>query len=197
MTLLADRGAEADTSTSAPASRSAGSRWRPVLAVVALVAAYAALPLFVRLDESVPVLPAGAGLEVEQFGATGSVFLHYEHGGTVTVEVPLHNPTPLPLTVDDVAVPDRSRPLLDLTDVGGTAAVPPFGTRSVELTFRYGNCRYYHERSAQTVDRLTITGSTLGRDFSTVVTLSEPLVVHGQVILDCPDRTLVRGDDRR
>jgi hypothetical protein len=37
----------------------------------------------------------------------------------------------------------------------------------------------------------------VGRAFTEPLGFERPLAVHGQVILDCPDRTLVRGDDRR
>lgn len=165
--------------------------------VAACTVAYALLPAVVRLDEAAPTLPAAAGLEVATWGSEGAWFLRYVHGGQVSVTVPLHNPTALPLTVDAVEPPSQARPLLALVATSGPGTVPPFSTRDVRLTFRYGNCRYYHERAAQTVDRLRVWGHTLGRGFTEEVTLSRPVVVHGQVIVNCPDRTLVRGDDRR
>jgi hypothetical protein len=42
-----------------------------------------------------------------------------------------------------------------------------------------------------------VSGTVLGRETSVLVDLEVPLVVHSQVILDCPERTLVRGDDVR
>lgn len=196
MTLLADRArpASAGAAAAPPSSR---RRWRLGFVVVALVAAYAALPVFVRLEAAAPEVPAGGGLEVGRFGTTGSVFLHYDHGRTVTVTVPLHNPTALPISVERVGAPHHPKPLATLESATDAGTIPPFATREVELRFRFDNCRYYHERAAQTIDRLAVAGSTLGRDVTTEVPLAEQLVVHGQVILDCPDRTLVRGDDLR
>lgn len=199
MTLLADRTHPAPTGTAVArgARHRWRGRWRVGAVLLALVAAYVVLPAFARLEGGAPRVGEAAGLEVGRFGPTGSVFLHYEHGRTVTVTVPLHNPTALPVSVDRVGTPPHPRPLLALESTTGTGTVPPFATREVALTFRFGNCRYYHERAAQTVDRLVVEGSTLGRDLTTEVPLAEQLVVHGQVILDCPDRTLVRGDDLR
>lgn len=196
MTLLVDRARPAPAGTTAP-SPSSRRRWRLAAVVLGLLAAYAALPVFVRLEGAAPEVPAGAGLEVGRFGTTGSVFLHYEHGRTVTVTVPLHNPTALPVSIGRLDAPPHSEPLAALESSSDPGTIPPFATREVELTFRFDNCRYYHERAAQTIDHLTVAGSTLGRDVTTEVPLAEQLVVHGQVILDCPDRTLVRGDDLR
>ena len=68
---------------------------------------------------------------------------------------------------------------------------------SVELAFEYTNCRYYHERANNTVDRVRVTGTVLGREVVRTVELVTPVVVHSQVIINCPERTFVRGDDRR
>lgn len=197
MTLLADHARPAPAAPAAPAAPSSRQRWRLAAAVVGLLVAYAVLPVFVRLEGASPEVPTGAGLEVGRFGTTGSVFLHYEHGRTVTLTVPLHNPTALPVSVGRVDAPPHPKPLATLESSSDAGTIPPFATGEVELTFRFDNCRYYHERAAQTIDHLTVTGSTLGRDVTTAVSLAEQLVVHGQVILDCPDRTLVRGDDLR
>lgn len=197
MTLLADRTRPAPPGTDATAGRAGGPRWRLVVVVLAVVAAYVALPHFVRLEGDRPQVGGGAGLELSRFGPSGTVFLRYRHDRTVTVTVPLHNASALPLTVDRVRVPPHPKPLVSLESVSDAGGIPPFATRPVELTFRFGNCRHYHERAAQAVDRLVVGGSTLGREFTVDVPLAEQLVVHGQVILDCPDRTLVRGDDRR
>jgi len=197
VTLLADRTHGTTAGTGTAAGRSAGPRWWLGPVALAVAAAYAVLPGLVRLEGAPPRVGDGAGLEVSRFGTSGSVFLRYQHDGTTTVTVPLHNPTALPVAVDAVTTPSHPKPLLSLEAASEVGTVPPFATRPVHLTFRYGNCRFYHERAAQTVDRLVVTGSVLGRGFSDDVPLAEALVVHGQVILDCPDRTLVRGDDVR
>jgi hypothetical protein len=42
-----------------------------------------------------------------------------------------------------------------------------------------------------------VEGSVLGRGFTSEVALGYPLALHGQVINNCPDRTLTRGDEVR
>ena len=37
----------------------------------------------------------------------------------------------------------------------------------------------------------------LGRGFERDLALEHPLALHGQIINNCPDRTLTRGDDVR
>ena len=68
---------------------------------------------------------------------------------------------------------------------------------SVDLSFEYTNCRYYHERANNTYDQVLVTGTVLGREVTRTIDLTVPMVVHSQVIMNCPDRTLIRGDDRR
>lgn len=180
--------------------RQARRRWVRWLAVTAALAvAWALAPYGVRLDQGVRVqLPVRAGLEVPEYGADGTYFLAYEYDETVTVGVPVANAGPLPVTVTGVRLVEPDYPLLE---PAGEAPDPvelgPFEEAVVPLTFRYANCRYYHERATQSYTAAEVTGSVLGRSFTRTVSFAEPLTSHAQVILDCPERTLVRGDDRR
>jgi hypothetical protein len=165
----------------------------------ALALGYALLPQLVRLGQDVtPQVPVDAGLLVPEYGEAGTHLLHYRHGRTVTVRVPVRNSGMLPITVRAVAPPDHDRPLLEPDPAAGLPVTLGPGERAtVTLPLRFANCRYYHERSMETLDRVLVSGSALGREFTEPVALARPLAVHGQVILDCPDRTLVRGDDVR
>lgn len=171
-------------------------RW--AVAAAAVVATYTVLPAGVRLDDVVVAdLPVDAGLAVAGYGPQGRHFLHYEHGETLTVGVPVRNSGPLPVRVDEVVLDEPAYPLLEPVGATRPVTVAPFEQAVVEVTVRFANCRYYHERATQTVSTATVTGSVLGREFHEQVTFRQPLTVHAQVIVDCPDRTLVRGDDTR
>lgn len=170
----------------------------PALAVV-LVLGYALLPQLVRLDQDVaPRVPVDAGLLVPEFSGGGVHLLHYRYGETVSVDVPLSNRGPVPITVDEVAPAQHRLPLLTPVSASGLpVTLAPREQTTVALTFRFTNCRFYHERSMETIAGVEVSGSSLGRDFTEPLTFAQPLAVHGQVILDCPERTLVRGDDVR
>jgi hypothetical protein len=200
MTLLVhEPAARTTTSAAAPPGQQRRGARRAVLTLLMIGLAWAALPLAVDLDDAVvPQLPVDAGLLVPEYGDRGAHLLHYRHGETVTVEVPVSNRGPLPISIDEVSLPGQQHPLLEPVAASGLPLeLGAFDSGSVRLTLRYGNCRYYHERSAAVVDELVVAGSVLGRRLTETVGLGRPLVVHGQVILDCPDRTLVRGDDVR
>lgn len=169
------------------------------LAAAALVAAWLLLPSTVRLEQDVsPVVPVDAGLMVPEFGAEGTHSLHYRHHESVTIDVPVRNGGLLPVTIDRVSLDSRPLPLMVQLDDGELPVrLGPSEETTVTLGLRFDNCRYYHERSAETWHRVVVEGSTLGREFRSEVEFAHPLAVHGQVILDCPDRTLVRGDDVR
>ncbi|WP_121255826.1 hypothetical protein [Nocardioides ferulae] len=180
--------------------RSRWPRWTAVVAALGL--AWALAPQGVRLGQDVRVaMPVRAGLEVPEYGADGTYFLAYEYGETVTVGVPVSNTGLLPVTVTGVRLVEPEFPLLEPVPEGEGAAEPvelgPFEEAVVPLTFRFANCRYYHERATQSYTAAEVTGSVLGRSFTETVSFAEPLTSHAQVILDCPERTLVRGDDRR
>lgn len=175
----------------------AWGRGRVAIAVVlVLTAGWAMLPLTVDVGQDVdPGLPVDAGLLVPEYGATGAYGLHYRHHDAVTLTVPLRNEGPLPLRVSDAGLDVGRFPLLVQTGDNLPLTIGPWSDGDLELTFRFDNCRYYHERSAATWDRVLVEGSTLGRRFEEEVRFAYPVVLHGQVILDCPDRTLRRDDD--
>lgn len=169
-----------------------------VLGAVGLVAAWALLPLGVRVDTDVAAeLPVDAGLEVPEYGAEGTFALHYQHHEEITLTVPVDNKGPLPIRVTRAELDVDPLPLLVQVDDNLPLTVRPWSGEQLELTFRYDNCRYYHERSVDSWDRIDVAGSVLGRGFDRELTLELPIAVHGQVINNCPDRTLVRGDDVR
>lgn len=170
-----------------------------VLVGIGLVAGvWLVAPFLVRVAPPQVALGPGDGLLVEGYGATGTYALHYRYGETVTVSVPVANDSPVPLRVTDVELVEPSYPLLEPVDTDlEPFTLLPGADGSVDLTFEFANCRYYHERANNHVDSVRITGTVLGREVTRTVELAVPLVVHSQVILDCPERTFVRGDDRR
>lgn len=172
---------------------------RLVALVAGIAVAWALLPSAVRLDQDVtPELPVSAGLLVPQYGGErGTYGLDYRHHEEVTVTVPVNNDGPVPVEIDRAVLDASSKPLLVAVDDNLPLEVGPWGEEELELTLRFDNCRYYHERAAATWDHVTVEGSALGRGFDREIELAYPLAVHGQVIGTCPDRTLVRGDDVR
>jgi len=155
-------------------------------------------PYAVQLEPTAAELPEGAGLMVPGYGPHGVYGLDYRFGETVTMSMPLANASALPWRITDVELVEPAYPLLE--PVGGTfdpVTLMPFGEVSVDLSFEYTNCRYYHERANNTYDQVLVTGTVLGREVTRTIDLTVPMVVHSQVIMNCPDRTLIRGDDRR
>ena len=145
-------------------------------------------------------LDADAGLMVEGYGPAGTFALDYRFGEQVLVTVPVANDSPVPLRVESVELVEPAYPLMEPVPDG--AVVEPFTllpgqSGEVDLSFEFTNCRYYHERANNAYEQVRVSGSVLGRPVTRTVDLAVPLVVHSQVILNCPDRTLVRGDDRR
>lgn len=190
----------------APAPGRRSRRWVPMTAAITgltLLAGWLLLPWLVHFEQGVDAaLPepgsVAPGLEVVEYGRNGYEFLHYRHHETVTLAVPLANRSPVPLTVESAELVTGPYPLL--VPAGAEplpVTVAPYSTVEVGITLRFDNCRYYHERSATNHHSVAIAGTALGREFRTEITLARPVTVHGQVILDCPDRTLVRGDDQR
>lgn len=200
MTLVLPPETGSSYDESAPARAGTGRR-RVRVAVVALTLvalAWLALPLTVRVGQEVePRLPVESGLFVPGYGDDGTFALHYRHHDEVTLTVPIRNNGPVPITIDDARIDDAPLPLLVSAGDNLPIDVGPWDQSDLELTFRFDNCRYYHERSADTWDRVWVEGSVLGRGFDDVVELSYPIALHGQVIGTCPDRTLIRGDDVR
>lgn len=201
MSLLArpEAASSYDEAGAAPDLPTRRRPWRAAVAgVVVLAVAWVLLPFAVGLGQDVePELPVDAGLFVPEYGADGTYALHYRHHEEVTVTVPIRNRGPLPLRIDRADL--ESAPLPLLVSVGDNLPVDvgPWDTAEVELTLRFDNCRHYHERSADTWDKVLVEGSVLGRGFDTEVALAFPLALHGQIINTCPDRTLTRGDDVR
>lgn len=174
-------------------------RGRWVAGAVGVVAAGLVLaPYAVQLEPTAAELPEGAGPMVPGYGPHGVYGLDYRFGETVTMSMPLANASALPWRITDVELVEPAYPLLE--PVGGTfdpVTLMPFGEVSVDLSFEYTNCRYYHERANNTYDQVLVTGTVLGREVTRTIDLTVPMVVHSQVIMNCPDRTLIRGDDRR
>ncbi|WP_183094641.1 hypothetical protein [Nocardioides stalactiti] len=154
------------------------------------------LPYGVRIGQDVtPGLPVDAGLYVPEYGENGTYGLDYRHHETVTLRVPIRNRGPLPLTLTAASIDDGLYPLLVHGGDNLPLDIGPWSEGELELELTFDNCRYYHERAAETYESVALQGSVLGRDFEEQVTLAYPVVLHGQVILTCPDRTLRRDDD--
>ncbi|WP_322937185.1 hypothetical protein [Nocardioides bizhenqiangii] len=166
--------------------------------VTGVALGWALLPFGVRVDQTVtPDLPVDAGLLVPGYGDEGTYALDYRHHEEVTVRLPVSNDGPLPIRVTDADLDSEPLPLLATVDDNLPLRVGPWGEAQLELTLRFDNCRHYHERSADTWDHLDLAGSVLGREFERELALEYPLALHGQIINNCPDRTLTRGDDVR
>lgn len=167
-----------------------------LLAVVA--GGWALAPQAVLVAGPEPSVPAASGLLVEGYGPSGTLALHYRYGERMALTLPLDNASVVPFRVTGVELVEPTYPLL--APVGGPVEpvdLGPFGEGEVVLDFEFTNCRYYHERANNTYEQVRLTGTSLGRQVTRTVDLAVPLVVHSQVILNCPERTFVRGDDRR
>ena len=191
------------TASAAPraGARDPGRR-RAVVALVALVAlvagGWALAPQAVRVAPPQPSVSAADGLLVDGYGPAGTLALRYRYGQRLALTLPLQNASALPFRVTDARLVQPAYPLL--APVGGpveSVMLAPFGDGEVVLELEFANCRYYHERANNSYAQVQLSGTVLGRDVSRTVELAVPLVVHSQVILDCPERTFVRGDDRR
>jgi hypothetical protein len=159
---------------------------------------WALLPATVRLDQHKdPRLPVDAGLLVQEYGDDGTYGLHYRHEETVTLSVPVRNRGPLPLRVDHADLDSAPLPLLVPAGDNLPVTIGPWQEADLALTLRFDNCRHYHERSLDLWDHVAVEGSVLGRSFEADLPLSFDLALHGQIINNCPDRTLTRGDDAR
>lgn len=200
MTLLQRSEPAASYDTGGAAPRRSGRRRivRATVVVAGLALLWALLPVAARLGPGdAPRLPVDAGLLVQEYGASGTYGLHYRHEETVTVTVPVHNRGPLPLRIERADLDSAPLPLLVPTGDNLPVTVGPWGEAELALTLRFDNCKHYHERSADVWDHLVVQGSVLGRSFETDVPLAFELALHGQIINNCPDRTLTRGDDVR
>lgn len=165
---------------------------------VLLAAAYLALPYTVSFAAGLtPRIDGPQGLVVAQYGDGGTHFVRYTHGERFTITVPLHNDGPLPVSVTEVRISDEASPLIEARAGGLPVTVGPGETVPVTLNARFANCRFYHERAVQTMPGAIVRGEVLGRSFTELAAFDHPVAVHSQVILRCPERTLVRGDDIR
>lgn len=193
-----EAGSSYDEPAAGPPARRQRSRLVTAAVLVLIAVTWLLLPLTVRLGQQVePQVPVEGGLFVPQYGETGTYGLHYRHHEEITIDIPVRNGGPLPLLLDKASLGEAPLPLLTRVGDNLPIEVGPWGDATLELTFRFDNCRYYHERSVDTWDRVNVGGSVLWRRFDDVVSLAYPLALHGQVIGNCPDRTLVRGDDVR
>lgn len=169
-----------------------------VAGFVGLALGWALLPFGVRIGQHVtPELPVDAGLLLPEYGDEGTYALHYRHHEEVTITVPISNDGPLPIRISQADLDSSPLPLLVPVDDNLPLRVGPWAEGELELTLEFDNCRHYHERSADTWDHVDVEGSVFGRGFEREVTLTYPIALHGQVINNCPDRTLTRGDDVR
>ncbi|WP_157362270.1 hypothetical protein [Haloechinothrix halophila] len=174
-----------------------------VLLAALAVAGYVVVPSLAHFAGGTsPTMPDDAHVAVPTFGERGSDVLAYQDGDTFTMTFPLVNDGWLPVTVRDVLLSDGPRPLVRVTSVTshGTplpVTVPAGETRRVELTVRFDNCRYYHEREMQVISGAVVDGSVFGRDLRTTAGFEHDLVVSSPMIASCPDRTLRRDDDVR
>lgn len=163
-----------------------------------LAVGWALAPHLVTLDPPEVALAPGAGLFVDGYGDAGTYALHYRYGESVELTVPLSNASAVPWRVTGVELVEPTFPLLEpVRGVADPVTLAPYGDAEVGLVFEYANCRYYHERANNSYEQVRVSGTVLGRETSVLVDLAVPLVVHSQVILNCPERTLVRGDDVR
>lgn len=136
------------------------------------------------------------------YGEDGSHILQYHHGETLTFTMPLENEALTPITVTDVRLDVGPQPLLVVEQVAVGGDLLPFRVGAgdiaeVRITARYTNCRYYHERAVETIPGVEVDASTLGIDVTRTVAFDRPFFLHSPMIVDCPDRTLVRDDDVR
>ncbi|UUZ59384.1 hypothetical protein [Nocardioides sp. B-3] len=134
------------------------------LLLLTLVAVYAALPLAVRVQTPVePELPIDAGLDVPQFGSSGTRFLHYVHHKTIAMTVPVHNSSLFSITITAASIGANKYSLLEPTEVSGLPLrLGPSQDGEITVGLRFGNCRYYHERAITSLAGVTLEGDSPG-----------------------------------
>lgn len=182
------------------------TRWRGRLLLTAGLALASLLaggvvtaPALVSLA---PIAPAFRGdatvTTVPEYGPRGTHIVGYRHGARLTMELPVRNTGPLPITVAGVSTGVSQLPLLTVTAVDGLpVTLGPGQTGRVVLEAELGNCKYYSEREWQIIDGLQLTVRTLGRAADRIVPLDRPLLVPSPMIVGCPDRKLNRQQDIR
>ena len=189
-----------------PGGRRRG-RGRPLLwvggALVALAAVALALVRSIGVEgpATIRFAPDAEAVSLPAFEG-GTHALRYRHGGTVSFAFPIRSTGLLPSTVASVRIGPERHSLLVVEDVtvDGLPLPARLGrgeTATVEVTARYANCRYYHERELQTLAAATVETSAMGVHVTRTVPFDHPLVVPSPMIVECPERTLVRDDDVR
>lgn len=179
-------------------------RWLVLGGVASLlIGAYLLAPSAARLDAGAPPrFSAGAAVTVPSYGDRGTHILAYTYGEAFTVAVPIVNRGVVPVTITEIRLAEQARPLVETASVtvdGGRLPLTlwPGETAAVELRARFDNCRFYHEREMQTMRGAVVSGHVLGRPVTTTAEFDHDLVATSPMIVGCPDRTLVRGDDVR
>jgi hypothetical protein len=193
-----------DTAWAAP-PRARSRRRRLSVWVAASIALAAALVGGLRAGTRVDggQLAFGAGTDVvtlDGLGPSGAHVLVYHHGAQVALSLPIENRGPLPLRVTDVRLETGDISMLGADP--GTSG-PPLPTlargdaATLHVPLRLGNCRYFHEREVEMVHAAFVDVELLGMTLTRRVEFDRPLAVRSPMIVDCPERTLVRGDDTR
>lgn len=168
-----------------------------------LIGAYLLAPSLARFDaDTPPRFSAAAAVTVPSYGERGTQILAYAYGEQFTITVPIANRGVVPVTVTELRLTEKPRPLVETASVTVDgdrlpATLWPGETAVVELRARFDNCRYYHEREMQTMPGAVVSGHVLGRPVTAIAEFDRDLVVASPMIVGCPDRTLVRGDDIR
>ncbi|HWG94778.1 MAG TPA: hypothetical protein VNU66_11185, partial [Mycobacteriales bacterium] len=189
----------------APGVRAAGAgrrRWPLVVAASAALlgllwtAALVVAPRTVALSAGTTALSGTAPVRtVPEYGPRGMHVVGYDHGAALDLRVPVRNDGPLPVTVTAASTGAGPFPLLAVTAEAMPLRLGPGETGEVVLRGVLGNCAYYHEREAQTVDALSLVvrpGVPLAGAATTVVPLDVPLFLRSPMIVRCPDRQLDR-----
>ena len=186
-----------------PSSRVRYRLWLGGLAVL-IALAYLATIRTVTFpgDAAIRFGPDADAVSVPNFDG-GAHAVVYRHGGTVSFSFPLRNGALVGITVRGIRLSEDGRyPLLTIEQVSVNgdelpARVGRGDTARVDVTARYDNCRYYHERELDLLTGATVEASALGMAVTRQVSFDHPLVVRSPMIVDCPDRTIDRGDDIR
>ncbi|MDX1658478.1 MAG: hypothetical protein R3343_06630 [Nitriliruptorales bacterium] len=127
----------------------------------------------------------------------GMELLKYEHQADATIAVPVRNDGPLPVTITGVELTDENLPMFEVVDGGEPVRLGAGEVGELVVRGRFDHCKYYTERAMQLYPSATIHFQTLGRAGSTEVVLDRQLAVRSPTIVDCPDRVMDRGYNRR
>ena len=169
------------------------------LVALAAVAAVALAPRAVAVETGTTVFGGTARVTtLDGYGARGSHLLYYADGETLVLEVPVRNDGLLPMTVTSAEVVAEELALVDVRAVTGLPLrLAPGEHGTVTVQAELDNCRYYHEREIEIVDRLRLGVEVLGRASQRTAQLDRPLLVHSPMIVGCPERKLHRQAENR